>query len=289
MNSFAKLNLGLKILGKRPDGYHELETIFQEISLCDEIDVRLSQSGINMTCEGLAVPCDESNLMVMAARKILLFSGKKTGVVLKLKKIIPIGAGLGGGSSNAATVLKEMNKLLGLGYSSSKLKKIALELGADIPFFIDGGASLGKGIGEKLSPVSIPPFWAVLIYPGINISTHSVYSNMKMVLTSREDSIRITLDCANRDDLHGMASALVNDMESYVLPQYSDVAAFKAVLLDEGALASLMSGSGSSVFGIFPSYAKANIALERIGEGLCEGVRAFLVSSVKEEGFEEYK
>jgi len=288
VKSFAKLNLGLLITAKRPDGYHELETIFQEISLYDNVTVRLSVSGVTMTASGASVPCDESNIMVQAAKKMLSLSGKKVGVALDLKKRIPIGAGLGGGSSNGAAVLKAMNILLELGLSNARLREVALEIGADVPFFIEGGASLGLGVGEILSPVKVPSFWAVLVYPGVNISTAYAYSRVKMRLTSKTDSIRIALNYASSGDLGGFVSCLSNDMEDAVCPEYKVIYDIKKTLLSSGALGSFMSGSGSSVFGVFSCRSCASASLPVLCETLDSSARVFLVSSEKTDGFDEY-
>jgi len=288
VKSFAKLNLGLLITAKRSDGYHELKTIFQEISLYDDVTVRLSESGVTMKASGADVPCDKANIMVQAAEKILYLSGKKNGIALDLKKRIPIGAGLGGGSSNAATVLKAVNSLLELGYSNARLREIAIEIGADVPFFIEGGTSLGMGVGEVLSPVTIPRFWATLVYPNINISTAYAYSRVKMRLTSKTDSIRIALNYASNGDLGGFASSLSNDMEDAVCPEYKLVYDIKNILLSMGALGSIMSGSGSSVFGIFSCLSHAKASLPILCEALHSSARIFVVSSDKCDGFEEY-
>ncbi len=290
IKSFAKLNLGLVIKGKREDGYHNIETLFQEISLYDDVSVELSDNpGVEMVCNLASLPCDDSNLMVMAANRLLEISGTDKGVFLSLNKRIPIGAGLGGGSGNAALVLVELNRLLGLGLSISELKEIAVGLGSDVPFFIAGGGCFAEGVGEKLVSVDIPAFWAILVCPDIHISTAGVYGDTRLLLTSRSNCIRVTLLCARRGDLAALARSLVNDLEYVVFSKHTEIPVIKSALLNNGALGALMSGSGSTVFGMFRSRAEAHTALLSFCRlNIVQSARLFIVSSDVEEGYSEY-
>ena len=256
--SHAKINLRLDIVRKRKDGYHDIRTLFQKVSLKDELRITTSGSSIKVECDNHQVPANEGNLAYTAAQAILSQYGIKDGVSISIKKNIPIAAGLGGGSSNAASTLLGINQLFGLGASTRELMRIGRNIGADVPFFIFGKTALATGIGDRLEKIEITPkLWLLLITPGIQVSTAWAYSNLRMELTSRPINTTIS-NCINH--LTEIISLLSNDLEKVVIPRYPIVKNIKEELLNKGAQGSLMSGSGSTVYGIFSSEDEAKEA-----------------------------
>lgn len=230
----AKINLYLKVLGKRKDGYHSIKTVFQEVSLADDIFIRETKSGIKIFCDKKGIPTGRKNLAYVAAELIKKSSntcGK--GVEIKIKKNIPAGAGLGGGSADAAAVLKGLNSLWKLKFSKKRLAEIASKIGADVPFFTYGGRCLGEGIGNKLTPLKIKKTqWYVIVKPPFEINTKFAYS--LLTKSNKNDNIK----------------KFANRFEDVVITLYPEIKKIKEKLVDYGAVFSLMSGSGSCVFGI---------------------------------------
>ncbi|MBI5187120.1 MAG: 4-(cytidine 5'-diphospho)-2-C-methyl-D-erythritol kinase [Nitrospinae bacterium] len=278
LESHAKINLALKITGKYPDGYHQLETILQRISLKDRIVLREARKGITVTSDSAAVPLDSTNLACRAAEKIMARFGIDKGVDIHIEKKIPIGAGLGGGSSNAATVLRGLAQMWGLDAGREELSSLARELGADVPFFLYDNCARGFGRGDYLEPISTQcRWWVALIYPKIHISTAWVYGNFSMELTKNGDYIKILQLYLEENKREEIAEKLVNDLESVVFPAYPEIMGLKKDLLEQGASGALMSGSGSSVFGLFQDRSLAEKALKKlIGEN--EGFLAEFVA-----------
>ena len=260
--SYAKVNLRLDILGKRPDGYHEIRTVFQKISLADEMSIAIAKSGIEITCDHPHVPVNETNLAYRAAHILLNKHKVQDGVNISIKKRIPIAAGLGGGSSNAASTLMGINQLFELGMNPQELMRTGKDIGADVPFFIFGESALATGIGEKMEPLEVvPPLWFLLITPDFPISTAWAYRNTRRGLTKTNNNTIIP-KCINH--LQDVITILSNDLEHVVIPRYPLIQEIKDALLAEGAKGSLMSGSGSTVFGIFESEAGAQEAFSQI-------------------------
>jgi 4-diphosphocytidyl-2-C-methyl-D-erythritol kinase len=257
----AKINLFLKILGERSDGYHEIQTLMQLVDLADEILLREAEAGIELRVAGLAtgVPESEENLVWRAARLVLQQMGRGGGVSISLYKRIPVGGGLGGGSSNAAATLWGMRALLGLSIPMSQLRDWALLLGSDVPFFLTSGCALAEGRGEVLREVRLARRWAVIIFPGFGISTKWAYSQKKFKLTKggRKDK-NIPLPTVLSGE--GIRQPYTNDLEEVVREKYPLINDLKAALLDSGAKMALMSGSGSSVYGIFDDRERAKEA-----------------------------
>lgn len=256
----AKINLALKILRKRADGYHELQTILQKISLYDEIELQLSpRQGISVTADDPAIPGDQRNLAYRAAQALFQRTSIAAGVAIHIKKKIPAGAGLGGGSSDAAAVLTALNKLLDCKLTMSELIELGLTLGADVPFFIyPGTTALAEGIGERLSPVTLrQSFWALVLYPGFSVETAWAYSNYK-ILTNKINHIKIQNSIR---DIHQLLPLMENDLEQVVIELHPEIQKIKDELITAGAYGSLMSGSGSSVFGLFPDEKRARKAV----------------------------
>jgi 4-diphosphocytidyl-2-C-methyl-D-erythritol kinase len=256
----AKINLYLKVLRRRHDGYHELSTWMQKLKLADEITLSSVSTGIKLHCHGTDLAADESNLAHKAAILFLQKTGLKTGVEIKLVKNIPVAAGLGGGSSDAAAVLTGLNKLFSAGLSEKELMEFGLCLGADVPFFVSGcSAAIATGIGEKLQGKdSLKECWFVLVNPGFPVSTKWVFENFDRVqplnfaLRSRDNPYIL-----GREINGSMPEKLFNDLESVTTARYPEVSKLKKKLTDLGASAVLMSGSGPTVFGIFMDFGLA--------------------------------
>ena len=258
----AKVNLGLHVHGKREDGFHELETIFQMVSLFDDVELELLSSGIKLDCDTPGIPTDDTNLVCKAAlllRKSYQVEGK--GVSIRLKKKIPFGAGLGGGSGNAAGVLMGLNRLWDLNIEREKLFTLAAELGSDVPFFLTSPCALGKGRGERLKVLEpCSKFQVLLVFPGFPIATSWVYQNLRLKLTKRPNNISILRKNLSLSDITSLGSQLYNDLESVVIQKFPEVKVVKDELWAWGALGVLLSGSGSTVFGIFDDPEKAQVA-----------------------------
>ena len=258
----AKINLGLHIHGKREDGFHELETIFQMVSLYDDVELELLPSEIKLECDTPGVPTDDTNLVCKAAlllRQSYQVEGK--GVSIRLKKKIPFGAGLGGGSGNAAGVLMGLNRLWDLNIEREKLLALAAELGSDVPFFLTSPCALGMGRGEQLKTLKpCAKFQVLLVFPGFPVATSWVYQNLKLKLTKRENNISILRKNLSLSDITSLGSRLYNDLEPVVIQRFPEVQVVKDELGAWGALGVLLSGSGSTVFGIFDDPEKARAA-----------------------------
>lgn len=254
----AKINLTLKVLGKRADGYHELETWMQKLSLYDEIDLQVARGGgISLHCESDEVPCDESNLVCKAAASLLGYLDRldEVGVTIRLDKKIPVAAGLGGGSSDAASVLKGLNLLLGSPVDQITLEEIGLSLGADVPFFVtDYDAVIATGVGEKMREVpSLQDVTVILVNPGITVSTKWVFENF-LLTEERKPSIFSSFSETGKESLS--LAILENDLEVVTETKYPVIKDIKDSLLRAGAVKAQMSGSGPTVFGIFPDKNK---------------------------------
>jgi len=258
----AKINLRLEILKEREDGYHEIRTILQKISLRDTLYFSLrKEKGISIKADFPTLPTGKSNLVYKAVQSMMRESGYRGGILVEIKKRIPLGAGLGGGSSNAATTLKAMDQLLNLNVSKKRLMEMGLEIGADVPFFFLGGAAVGSGIGERLRKIELPVLWFVLIYPNFEVSTRWAYENF--VLTNQR--IHFSLQKFTKTP-EGISHILLNHLEEVVSKKYPQIDNMKKILCSAGALAALMTGSGPTVFGIFSDGKSATEAYARIKE-----------------------
>lgn len=272
IHSHAKINLGLRVLGKRDDGYHDLATIFVPVDLCDTVELHTRDLGLSMECTRDDVPCDSGNLCLRAAAEVYRFAGGG-GVHIALDKRIPVGAGLGGGSSNAAMVLRALPRLWGVDIPDDELHAMAARLGSDVPFFLHDGPALAGGRGEILTPLNVRlPWWIVLVTPGIHVSTAWAYA----ALGTREWQPDPRLDLLLTDAVRGGDSAplLVNDFEPAVFERWPAIAEMKRRLLENGAVGALMSGSGSTVFGLFSDALEAQAALAEFAPGQVLGVTA---------------
>jgi 4-diphosphocytidyl-2-C-methyl-D-erythritol kinase len=267
VNSFAKINLGLSVLGRRTDGYHEIRTIFQTISLFDELEFRPSDR-LELKCENLPDTPNDENLIWKAAAALAAKIGPKDGAAITIRKKIPMGAGLGGGSSNAATTLLGLCRFWGIHPPESDLFAIAAGLGSDVPFFLSGGMAMGAGRGEKIEPIpDIPTKYLVVIYPGVHVSTAEAYRALNLGLTSPERTLKIQAFYSQAKNGESFLAEIFNDFEASVLTAYPPVMEAKRFLQERGAKATLLSGSGSSVFGFFSSEESAlAVSREKVRE-----------------------
>ncbi|MDD4241887.1 MAG: 4-(cytidine 5'-diphospho)-2-C-methyl-D-erythritol kinase [Smithellaceae bacterium] len=257
----AKVNLSLHVLGRRSDGYHDLASVMQQISLCDELHFSLCPDGISLSCPGADLPAGEDNLVWRAATALFHYAGFRGGAKITLHKNIPTAAGLGGGSSDAAATLMALNDLCSLNVSQSELMQIGAKLGADIPFFIFGPSAFATGIGDKLQALEgIPPLNIVLINPAFPLATGAVYSALNLTLTKKKNNYSIPRFYALGD----VIQELHNDLESVSLRMHPELNDFKQMLKNEGALGALMSGSGPTLFGIFEDEKSAQDARDAI-------------------------
>ncbi len=256
--SFAKINLTLDVLNKREDGYHNVEMIMQTVSLFDLVLVDKTHSGISVTTNLRFLPSNEKNLAYAAAREFFNATGMNGGCKIMIHKNIPVAAGLAGGSGNAAAVLAALNMLYNAGLSEQQLCELGLKLGADVPYCILGGTYLAEGIGEKLSPLPPMPNCSILLVkPPINISTAAIYEK----IDSEDITVRPDTDAMGRalvsGDPSAVAAQLSNVMSTVTESMHPIVRGIKEKMIKNGALGAEMSGSGPTVFGIFPDYATA--------------------------------
>ncbi len=256
----AKINVRLEILGVRSDGFHEVRTIMCPIGLFDEVTIGPAQAGITVTTNRDDIPLDSRNVAYQAAALFADRAGVSRGIAIHLEKSIPVGAGLGGGSSDAAAVLLLLNELAGTGYSQADLMKMGESLGSDVPFFFGGGPALATGRGERLAPMHLSPaFWVALVMPSFSVSTAWAYAE------HRHSGKRALFPLEKEIDLQALGPAvLVNDLERPVGGRFSEIGAIKEALIGCGSWGALMSGSGSTVFGIFFQKGQALTARSRL-------------------------
>ncbi len=260
----AKVNYLLDVIRRRPDGYHDLRMVMQRVNLCDEISITLTDAGeITVSCGKNGVPDGPGNIAWKAARIMLDLADGGMGASISIEKNIPVAAGLGGGSSDAATVLMGMNELLGLGLSDQQLMVIGVKLGADVPFFIFKKTALAEGIGEQLRPMPpMPSLWVLLVNPGVHVSTAWVYKNLR--LTSRDALDKLPGFFRTAEDV---CAILSNDLESVTIPAFPVIAEIKESMVRLGALGAMMSGSGPTVFGLFRDRESAEKARDALTDG----------------------
>ncbi|MCJ7686235.1 MAG: 4-(cytidine 5'-diphospho)-2-C-methyl-D-erythritol kinase [Desulfobacteraceae bacterium] len=264
----AKLNVRLKITGRRPDGYHNLVSIMAPVSLYDRIELQItSRNLITISCAGFSVPADKENLACRAAQAFFAHTGIEHGLSIKLTKNIPVAAGLGGGSSDAACVLKALNQIWSYPLSVRELAELTLGLGADVPFFLTGKPCIVRGIGEILDPIEKwPKLWYIIVTPPIRVSTAWVYGNLDWSPLGSIGELELTKDEYQFIIANLKKKALVidrileNDLERVTASHFPAIEDIKRALMDSGANGVLMSGSGPSVFGIFESKDRARQA-----------------------------
>jgi 4-diphosphocytidyl-2-C-methyl-D-erythritol kinase len=282
IKSFAKINLGLEIVGRRPDGYHDLRTLFQWLDLHDEMDLRETDGpGLTLSGDDPEVPWDETNLIVRAGRLLQSRTGTVRGAAIRVNKRIPAGRGMAGGSSNAAMALYGLNLLWALGLDRAALAGLGRTLGADVPFFFTGGLCLGEGIGDLLTPLpDLAPRFCVLAFPPFPISTARIYGALEAsALTSDPRAGRIS-----RFFETGKIDSLENDLEGTIFRFYPQLQEIKRFFKDQGAELSLVTGSGSAVYGLFADRDAADRCL-RAAAGRWTAVPAETLS--RERGWQD--
>jgi 4-diphosphocytidyl-2-C-methyl-D-erythritol kinase len=279
--SYAKINLSLRVLGKRPDGYHELRTIFQTITLADRLTFRaLDSKRIELECDAPDVPGDETNLVVRAARLLSERFHVERGAAINLEKSIPAGGGLGGGSSNAAVALVGLARLWNIETGRDELSKLGASLGADVPFFFTGGPALGTGRGTEIAPLADASRASlIVITPRVRISTAEAYKALNApALTKNFAPVNLLVSREESKFFDSLHASLVNDFESAIFQQQPEIERARNALLDAGARAALLSGSGSSVFGVFENLGEVERARARLR--IEDGWRVFVCDTL---------
>jgi len=274
----AKVNLFLKVVSRRPDGYHNLVSIVDIITLFDVIRIEeTAGNDIIVNDDKGVLPEGMGNTMYRAISVLKEKFHIASGVKVYIEKHIPIGSGLGGPSSNAATVLRTLVRMWGIPVTETELRKIGSSIGADVPLFLYGKPCIMRGIGDEISAVKLPSLWYVIIYPNVSISTRRVYEDLKIVLTKKQNDIKLV---AKFDNTRDVSAILENDLERVGILLCPTIQTIKDRLIESGAAGTLMSGSGSSVFGIFETEEGAREALA----SLTDMGTIFLASSMKEGG-----
>ena len=255
LNSYAKINIGLKIINQRIDSYHNIETVFQEVQFHDIITIKKINEGYKLSSNNVDFPMESSNTCVQAYLRLKKEFPKLKGVKIHINKNIPMGSGLGGGSSNAASTIIGINNLYDIGLTTTQLKNISQDIGADVPFFIEGGIQHGQGIGDKLTPLNIKlPYTILLVFPNNTVNTRWAYSQIR-------NKLEIPIKAVNFADL--MEKEMIpfqlfeNDFEKIVFSTYPEIGLIKSKLLKNNARFASLSGSGSTVFGFFNDEADA--------------------------------
>mgnify|MGYP000069598958 FL=1 len=259
LKAYAKINLGLDVLGTLPDGYHEVKMVMQSISLYDKVNIKKNDSGtINVKTNLSYLPVNGDNLVYKAAYIMKEKYNIQDGFDIDLFKFIPVAAGMAGGSTDAAAVFKGINIMYNLNATEEELKELGVTIGADIPYCIMGGTALACGIGEKLTRLpGCPKCYFVIGKPYVNVSTKYVYENLVLDESTVHPDTDAIIDAISHANVAGIADNLCNVLETVTVAKYPQIGEIKKVMIEKGALNSLMSGSGPTVFGIFTDYEKA--------------------------------
>ncbi len=252
LEALAKINLSLEVLARRPDGYHEVRMLMAAVSLADSLTFE-EAADLSLECDREGLDCGESNLVLRAARALHAALGRRPGARIRLRKRIPIGGGLAGGSADAAAALKGLNALWGGGLDAGRLEELGAALGSDIPFCLRGGWAIATGRGEALRGVEPRgPLHLVLANPGFEVSTAWVYGALSIPAGRSGDRSAATYEALARGDAQALDLAAINDLEPVAMARHPEIAALKRSLMERGALVSRMSGSGPTVWGLFP-------------------------------------
>lgn len=264
--AFAKINLSLDILGKLPDGYHSVEMIMQQIPLYDDVSVTVDNgNGISLSCNNPDVPTDNKNTAYKAAQLFLEKTGLSASIKIHINKSIPAAAGMAGGSTDAASVLKLLNKAFDFPLSDGEVLELCLKIGADVPFCYIGGCALSQGIGEVLTPISpLKNAHLVIAKPQFSVSTKWVYENFKMENVEKRPDTKSVIQAIAEENIENLSKHSANVLESVTENQYPVISEYKKLLNESGAVFSMMSGSGPTVFGIFDNEKTAKTAFEII-------------------------
>ena len=264
--AYGKINLGLDVLRRRPDGYHDVKMIMQMVDIYDTLTFEKRQDDrIVLSANKEEIPCDDSNLIYKAAKLLFDYKGVSYGVNIHLEKRIPVAAGMAGGSTDAAAAFTGLNELFELGVSQKELLELGVKVGADVPYCILGGCALSEGIGEVLTPLPNPPYCELVITkPDINVSTKYVYENLNLPELKRHPDIDGMRTAIEAGDLKGITDRLENVLESVTVKKYGIIQEIKDEMISLGATNAIMSGSGPTVFGFFESKEQAENAKEII-------------------------
>ena len=267
----AKINLGLDVLRKREDGYHDVRMVMQTIGIYDRLIItKIPEEDIRIKSNLFFLPVNENNLIYKAAKLLKDRCGFAGGVEIDLNKFIPVSAGLAGGSTDAASTLFGINRLFDLGLSTKDLMELGVSIGADVPYCVMRGTALAEGIGEKLTALPpLPRCWILIAKPPINVSTKLVYESLDMNGVDRHPDIDGLIDAIKRQDINGICSLMGNVLENVTVPLYPVIESIKNDMMDNGAINAMMSGSGPTVFGIFPdeeTILKCQAFLKKKGE-----------------------
>ncbi len=265
LRAFAKVNYALEVRGMRPDGYHEISTVMQSISLADEVEIETIAAGFELVVEpeGAGIGPLEENTVYRARRLLGELAGVGLPVRVRLRKQIPAGAGLGGGSADAAAMLVGLNELFGLGLSDEELRKIGLKIGADVPFCLSGGTALSEGIGEVLSPLPAPPpHYLVIAKPAAGAETARIYCAYDKQAKGGNFSASPAVEALRTGDLGSLVQALGNDLAPVTKGLVPEVRELEEEILRAGALGAVMSGTGTAVYGIFGSETEVRVAVD---------------------------
>jgi 4-diphosphocytidyl-2-C-methyl-D-erythritol kinase len=274
--AFAKLNLGLRVHGRRPDGYHEISTVFQTVTLRDTLSFQAAADGsLKLVCSDPSIPADDSNLILRAAKALRERFGVGRGVCVELEKMIPAGGGLGGGSADAAVTLAALTTLWEIEAGAGELAEIGARLGADVPFFLTGGTALGTGTGTDIRPLEdAPKMHLVIVAPGVQVSTAEAYGALGApALTKVEPLVNLSVSRTEADFPDSLCDVWSNDFEAVVVRLYPEIGRARERLVGSGARRVMLSGSGSSVFGVFES--KGEAARARVGLKAESGWKVF--------------
>lgn len=260
--AYAKINIGLDVLRRRKDGYHEVKMIMQTVDICDDLVLeKVEQQGIVLRTDRAELPTDGSNLICKAAELLFREKGITGGVKITLTKRIPIAAGMAGGSSDAAAAMRGLNELFRMGYSTQELQELGVKLGADIPYCLAGGTMLSEGIGEILTPLPAPPACYLLIAkPDIDVSTGFVYGNLHADRLAYHPDIDGMIEALEEGSLSGITDRMGNVLETVTIKEYPVIEEIKTLMKNCGAENALMSGSGPTVFGIYTQREAAKAA-----------------------------
>lgn len=265
IKAYAKINISLDVVGKREDGYHLLKMIMQTIDLYDHINIKKCDNGIKLTCNKIYVPTDERNLAYKAADLFINTYGINGGVEIYLKKNIPVAAGLAGGSTDAAAVLKAMRNLYKPEISDDELMELGLKIGADVPYCIEGGTALCEGVGEKITKLSsFKNHILIVVKPPFGVSTKEVYKNLDISKINKHPDTELLIKSMEEENLFRVSKNMKNVLENVTLRKHTIIKNIKKELIDMGAMGALMSGSGPTVFAFFEDILKAQICYDKI-------------------------
>lgn len=281
LKAYAKINLGLDVVRRLENGYHEVKMVMQTVGIHDTLTLEKTDRDILITTDSGELPTDENNLIYKAAKLLLEACRVQGGVKIHLTKEIPIAAGMAGGSTDAAATFKGINELYQLGCTQQELMELGVRVGADVPYCIMGGTALAEGIGEVLTPLAAPPECRVLVAkPDINVSTKYVYEHLDASGVAKHPDIDGMVEAIRNGDLQGITDRMENVLETVTVEAHPIISTIKERMLELGAGSSLMSGSGPTVFGIFTDEKKAREAYEALkGENLAKQV--FLTTFVQ--------